>query len=206
MTNYKSNQLTQVSYEDGIKLIRDYQTTGNIESRNIVVESYTLLAQKAASKFGMTHRETKDDLMHQGIMGIIAAIENFDTDNGARFSTYVYKYIHGYMLNALNSKHNATFSLSTKVHGDDSATSRLDMVEAKEGATDQLEKDEAYNSLYSALTNLSDRDQAVITMYFGLGDTKKFTLQEIADGLKISKMGVQKIVQRSLSTLKNLIG
>jgi RNA polymerase sigma factor (sigma-70 family) len=80
------------------------------------------------------------------------------------------------------------------------------MVEAKEGATDQLEKDEAYNSLYSALTNLSDRDQAVITMYFGLGDTKKFTLQEIADGLKISKMGVQKIVQRSLSTLKNLIG
>ena len=206
MTYYKSTQLTQLTREQGIELIREYQTTGSIEARNQVVESYVLLAQKASRKFGRGHRESMDDLLHQGIVAIIKACDNFNTESGAHFSSYVYKCINGYMLNALTVKHNKTFSLNCKVFGDDSAATMLDSVESTVGTTDEIEQNEAYNGLHSALTELSDRDRKVIELYFGLGGVETQTMQQIADGLKLSKMGVQKIITRSMATLKGLVG
>jgi RNA polymerase sigma factor (sigma-70 family) len=205
MTEYKQSELTKLTYTEVIRNIEVYQTTGDIDARNKVVESYTLLAQKASRKYGMTHRESMDDLLHTGIMGIIAAIDKFDISVGSNFSSYCYQYIDGYMKNRLNVKFNRCESLSTKVFGEDSGTTRQDQLVAEVGATDSIERDESYGELHNALTELSDRDRQVIELYFGFGCEKQ-TMQAIADGLGVSKMGVQKIITRSLSKLKNLIG
>ena len=77
-----------------IDLITKYRN-GDIESRNIIVERNIGLCRKLASSF--QNRDNLmlnyDDLVNDGVEGLIKAIEKFDCKKGVRFSTYAVYWI-----------------------------------------------------------------------------------------------------------------
>jgi RNA polymerase sigma-B factor len=62
--------------------------------RRQIVERYLPLARFAASRYA-TGREPFDDLVQVASIGLLNAIDRFDPDNGAAFSSYALPTIHG---------------------------------------------------------------------------------------------------------------
>ncbi len=67
--------------------IREYKTAGNIESRNRVIESHLRLVAKNARRFS-TNAAQFDDLMLEGTLAVIRALDSFDHERGTSFTSY----------------------------------------------------------------------------------------------------------------------
>jgi len=69
---------------------------GNSRSITEVVEQYTPLVHKIVNKYAwMAPAHSRDDLVQEGLMGIVKAIETFDFSRGYRFMTWVYPKVRG---------------------------------------------------------------------------------------------------------------
>ena len=60
---------------------------GDLESRNILIERNLRLVAHIVKKYYTTYKD-QDDLISIGTIGLIKAIDTYNTENGARFATY----------------------------------------------------------------------------------------------------------------------
>ncbi|MGN0522500.1 MAG: sigma-70 family RNA polymerase sigma factor [Eubacterium sp.] len=64
-----------------------YAQSGNNEQIGIVIKKYRSLVDSVASRYSNSPLE-RDDLIQEGMIGLLAAIKSFDTSKGASFKTY----------------------------------------------------------------------------------------------------------------------
>lgn len=93
--NYQlSNNLVEYSQrakilekDEEYNLITKWQSTKDQKALQKILNSYMRLAVSFARKF-KNYGISQDDLIHEGILGIIHALNKFDTQKGFRLSTY----------------------------------------------------------------------------------------------------------------------
>jgi RNA polymerase sporulation-specific sigma factor len=69
---------------------------GDAQSVTRIIEQYTPLVHKIVNKYAwMSPQHSRDDLVQEGLLGIIKAIETFDITRGFRFMTWVYPQVRG---------------------------------------------------------------------------------------------------------------
>jgi RNA polymerase sigma factor (sigma-70 family) len=69
---------------------------GDPRSITAIVEQYTPLVHKIVNKYSwMSPAHSRDDLVQEGLMGIVSAIETFDLTRGYQFMTWVYPQVRG---------------------------------------------------------------------------------------------------------------
>jgi RNA polymerase sporulation-specific sigma factor len=69
---------------------------GDARSITQIVEQYTPLVHKIVNKYAwMSPAHSREDLVQEGLMGIVKAIETFDLERGTRFMTWVYPQVRG---------------------------------------------------------------------------------------------------------------
>jgi RNA polymerase sporulation-specific sigma factor len=69
---------------------------GDGRSISKIVEQYTPLVHKIVNKYSwMSPEHSRDDLVQEGLLGIVKAIETFDLNRGTRFMTWVYPKVRG---------------------------------------------------------------------------------------------------------------
>ena len=69
---------------------------GDPESITKVVDKYTPLIHKFVEKYSwMSQSHSKEDLVQEGVLGIIKAIDTFDFKRNTSFMTWVYPQVHG---------------------------------------------------------------------------------------------------------------
>lgn len=72
---------------DGLELFREFRRTGDATLRANLLCTHFALVHSVARRY--THRgEPLDDLVQEGSIGLLNAIDHFDPDRGIRFSTY----------------------------------------------------------------------------------------------------------------------
>jgi RNA polymerase sigma-B factor len=89
---------TPISYElkhETLRLLREYQQLGSAEIRNQLVHLNFGLVRKEAHHWVNQCTESYEDLLHVGCIGLIRAIERFDTTKGTAFSSFAIPYIRG---------------------------------------------------------------------------------------------------------------
>ncbi len=94
--------MDELSTED---LWRQYKETGLKALRDLLITRHLPLAHKVASRVGATlptHIRIKD-LESSGISGLIKAIDRFDPEGGASFTTYATLLIRGAIIDELRS-------------------------------------------------------------------------------------------------------
>lgn len=69
------------------ELLARYSSTRDVETRNEIVERYSPLASKAASRYMRPGLEF-DDLYQVAMMSLLRAIERFDTGKGVKFAAF----------------------------------------------------------------------------------------------------------------------
>ncbi|MCC8072999.1 MAG: sigma-70 family RNA polymerase sigma factor [Clostridiales bacterium] len=80
--------------------ILSYAQSGNKEHLASAVHRYTALVENIALKYRDSQLE-KDDLMQEGMIGLLAAIKTFDNTKGTQFKTYAATCIDNAMQSAL---------------------------------------------------------------------------------------------------------
>jgi RNA polymerase sporulation-specific sigma factor len=69
---------------------------GDARSITAIVKQYTPLVHKIVSKYAwMSPKHSREDLVQEGLLGIVKAIETFDLERGTRFMTWVYPNVRG---------------------------------------------------------------------------------------------------------------
>jgi RNA polymerase sporulation-specific sigma factor len=69
---------------------------GDAASITKLVKQYTPLVHKIVQKYAwMSPSHSRDDLVQEGLLGIVKAIETFDLERGVCFMTWVYPQIRG---------------------------------------------------------------------------------------------------------------
>jgi RNA polymerase sigma-B factor len=84
-------------------LVRAYRRQRDGELRNDIISRHLYLVQTVARKFAGLG-ESHDDLLQEGAMGLINAVELFDPDRGVQFSTYATHLIEGQIRHYLRDR------------------------------------------------------------------------------------------------------
>ncbi|MGD0113053.1 MAG: sigma-70 family RNA polymerase sigma factor [Armatimonadota bacterium] len=90
--------------DESIVLWREYRRTGDLSIRNSLVMRHMGLVYQIANKYAAVARDAHDDLIQEGCLGLIRAIERFLPDYGVQFSTYAYPVISGTIKNYLRDR------------------------------------------------------------------------------------------------------
>lgn len=89
-----------LSEEEERRLWRQYRERGDGLSRQRIIEAYQPLVFKVVMHLHLPEAWLMD-MIQEGTVGLIEAVERFDPDRGIRFSTYAQYRIRGRILNAL---------------------------------------------------------------------------------------------------------
>ena len=92
--NFNSSRLIEISKKGSIlekdeefRLINDWKDNRNPKSLQKILDSYLRLAVSYAKKYS-SYGLSLDDLTHEGVLGIMHALDKFDTSKDFRLSTY----------------------------------------------------------------------------------------------------------------------
>ncbi len=90
-------------FENEVELILRAKE-GDIEARNILIENNLPLIQKIATKSIKSEVLTTNDLVQEGIFGLVVAIEKFNPTLGFKFATYASWWIKQAMYKAISEQ------------------------------------------------------------------------------------------------------
>lgn len=99
-----STNVTTEPKNDNLQLLREYQTTNALETRNQIVQMNIGLVRREAHHWLNQCTESYEDLLQVGCIGLIRAIERFDISKGHAFSSFATPYIRGEIQHYLRDK------------------------------------------------------------------------------------------------------
>jgi RNA polymerase sigma factor for flagellar operon FliA len=100
------NPAEMIDEDKTIQLWRYYKTNKNIETRNEIVLHYTSLVRKIVLRFKGSYSNfgQLDDMVNQGIIALIDAVEKFDPDLGNKFETFASLKIKGAIIDFMRKQ------------------------------------------------------------------------------------------------------
>jgi RNA polymerase sporulation-specific sigma factor len=179
---------------------------GDILAKSILVERNLRLVAHIVKKYSYPGKEV-DDLISIGTVGLIKAIDSFDTSKGTRLATYAARCIENEILmlirNTKKTKGEVYLQEPIGVDKEGNEISLMDVLSSDDDSIiEVVENKIQVKKLYSKIDNcLAQREKLVIEMRYGLLDGKPKTQREIAKLLNISRSYVSRIEKRALKKL-----
>jgi RNA polymerase sigma factor (sigma-70 family) len=171
-----------------------------LQIRNHIVESNLRLVTARAKKFARSSGLPLDELISEGNIGLVQAVEHFDFSRGTKLSTYATWAITNKLL-ALLQRTRRESSRLVKEHG-----VALDGVEGEDSAVDEdLSQNELHEKLNALLGNLKERERIAVENRFGfVKHTQTSTLKELAAEWGVTKQRAQQVCAGAVSKLRDM--
>ncbi len=179
---------------------------GDLEARNILVERNLRLVAHIMKKY-YAQTADQEDLISIGTIGLIKGITTFDPGKGARLATYAARCVENEILMYFRAgrKSAQDVSLSDYIDtGTDGAPLALqDVVSEDTDLMEQVAGKESVRNLRRAMDScLTEQEQLVIRLRYGLGTEEPLRQREVADRTGISRSYVSRIEKRALGKLR----
>lgn len=179
---------------------------GETDVRQILIERNLRLVVYIARRFENTGINI-EDLISIGTIGLIKAISTYRSDKNIKLATYASRCIENEILMHLrkNSSQRTEVSLDEPLNTDwDGNELLLSDVLGTDADTVMrpIEADVDRQLLDAAIAKLSQREQEIIVLRFGLRGNREQTQKEVADRLGISQSYISRLEKRIISRLK----
>ena len=178
------------------------------EARKRLIEHNLRLVVYIAKKFDNTGVGV-EDLISIGTIGLIKAINTFNTGKNIKLATYASRCIENEILMYLrrNSKTRMEVSIDEPLNVDWDGNELLlsDILGTDEDVIYRdMETEVEYKLLFRAIAKLSDREQTIVNLRYGLNscDGKEKTHKEVADILGISQSYISRLEKKIMKRLK----
>lgn len=198
------------------RLIRQTRQ-GNVKAKNELLEANLKFVFDIAKHY--TGRGIPiSDLISEGNMGLIRAIDKFDEKQDVKFISYAVWWIRVYILEAIKKKKllnvieietietNGNTLENTISDDEDETVGRSDKTFSNENDEHKKEVNEAQKEVISKLLNsLNKREREIVENYYGLNNCKELTLVEIGEKFNLSSERVRQINKKCLKKLRSSI-
>lgn len=181
--------------------------SGDKSAKDKLINHNLRLVAHIIKKFNFL-QENNEDLISIGTIGLIKAVNTFKPEKKIRFSSYASRCIENEILMNLRSskKNNLDISMSEPIESAKSENSLTlmdtiaDKVSLYEKIFDKIDIEKLNLNIKKYLTQ---REQDVINLRYGLNNNDAHTQQEVAEKVGISRSYVSRIEKKALITLKN---
>ena len=179
---------------------------GEEQVRQILIERNLRLVVYIARRFENTGINI-EDLISIGTIGLIKAISTYKSDKNIKLATYASRCIENEILMHLrkNASQRTEVSLDEPLNTDwDGNELLLSDVLGTDADTVMrpLEADVDRQLLDAAIAKLSQREQEIIVLRFGLRGNREQTQKEVADRLGISQSYISRLEKRIINRLR----
>jgi len=173
------------------ELFRKMSEDGDREARTKLISHNLRLVAHIVRKY-YPGNPAGEDLISIGTIGLIKAIDSFNSKNGARFATYGAKCIQNEILMYFRSQKKTAqdVSLSDYIETgtDGAALSLMDVVSEDGDLLETVSAKERLIQVRRAVQEcLTDQERQVILLRYGLGGLKPSRQREVAQMLGISR-------------------
>ena len=180
---------------------------GDKNAKSILIERNLRLVAHIVKKYSFPNKDV-DELISIGTVGLIKAIDSFDSSKGTRLATYASRCIENeiLMLFRNNKKQKSEIYLQDPIGVDKEGNEfcLMDILSSeKDCVLEKVESNLQVRALYKKLVeSLTKRESSILIMRYGLIDGKCKTQREIAVNLGISRSYVSRIEKKALKKLK----
>lgn len=182
---------------------------GVLDARNRLIEHNLRLVAHITKKY-YAQCDDLDDLISIGTIGLIKAINTYDSDKKVKLATYASRCIENEILMYLRStrRRAAEISLSDAMDTDEegSGLSLLDVIASEDDLDSHITRMETIRQVQNAVDSALDRrEKRVIEMRYGLKGNAPRTQRETAEALGISRSYISRIEKKALEKLRNAL-
>lgn len=179
---------------------------GDTAARDRLIEHNLRLVAHITKKYYAQCDDT-DDLISIGTIGLIKAINTYDSEKNVRLATYASRCIENEILMYLRSMRRKTteVSLTDVLEADEEGggLSLMDLLAEESDLDDRLVLAEQAKKVREAVGSVLDkREESVIRLRYGLDGKAPMTQRETAEVLGISRSYISRIEKKALEKLR----
>lgn len=168
--------------------------------RDRMIKSNMRLVISIVKKF-VNKQNGFDDLLSDGIIALLRAVDKFDVGLGFRFSTYATQVVRRNTYRRVMEKQKERQRVTLSIHD-----SSIDVSDEHRSPSMSEERWQSLRGRLSLmLDRLDRREKLIVRARFSLGGHRRVqTLQRLADKLGVSKERVRQLEKRALEKLRDL--
>lgn len=189
---------------------------GNLKAKNEILEANLRFVFDIAKHY--TGRGVPiSELISDGNMGLLRAIEKFDESKDVKFISYAVWWIRQAMLESIKRRNAINFveiepntdndsSMDKKLIEDDEDDVSFNNDFSNENDEKSMEvSGNQRNIITSLIGTLSDRERDIVENYYGINDKKELTLTDIGKKYNLSSERVRQIKLNAIRKLRSKI-
>lgn len=179
---------------------------GDIEARNKLVEHNLRLVAHIIKKYYAVQSD-HDDLVSIGTIGLIKAINTFDSSKNIRLSSYASRCIENEILmhfrGSRKSAQDVSLNEAIDTDKEGNPLTLMDVLAVEEHYADDLDFKVKSSKLREYIkSELNDRERKIIILRYGLGGREPLTQREVAKMMGISRSYISRIEKKALLALR----
>ncbi len=183
---------------------------GDTNARARLIEHNMRLVSHIIRKYYSSY-QYPDDLLSIGSLGLIKAVDSFNSEKGTRFATYGARCIQNEILMFFRSQKKVNIEVSLNdtidVDRDGNPLTYLDIISTPERIAEEIEMNMHIEKIRKLVGEvLDEREKQIIVLRYGLEGFQPKTQREVAAYLGISRSYVSRIEKRALGLLKEAFG
>ena len=180
---------------------------GDESAKSKLIEHNLRLVAHIIKKY-YSNSADQDDLISIGTIGLIKAVNTFDSTKGIRLSSYAARCIENEVLMYFRSSRKSSQDVSINepidTDKDGNALTLMDIMAADDDILENLDckiKSEQLRKYIDEV--LSPRERTIVKLRYGLDGNEPLTQREVAQKLGISRSYVSRIEKKALTALYN---
>ena len=155
-------------------------------------------------------QDCADDLISIGTIGLIKAIDSFDTTKGARFATYSAKCIQNEILMYFRARKKNSYEVSINetidTDRDGNPLTYIDVIRVEDTIAEDIDrKIKTRRALEYIRDKLDEHEEQVMILRYGLGESAPVTQREVAEKLGISRSYISRIEKGALEKISEYL-
>lgn len=185
---------------------------GDAEAREQLIHAHLLMVVNIARQYQRPGDEMLD-LIQEGNIGLIKAVDMFDPAQGNRLSTLAFYWINKHIQRFLNHEPDDLVSLDMEINDGSETLLLSDTIEDKGTILGdqtiphidaEMEQEEMQRQVRKMLASLSPREQEVIRLLYGLDNYPVLSRNEVAQIIGVSLQYISRIRIDTLRRLKKM--